>query len=99
MVSVSENFPAYLMYRTKPFPATLFCLIITGEAEHVIAFYFPRGASRSQKHKSAFLLRICFDSLTTRDAKVAEFANNVGLDEVAHDEPPHLDLHCLPRSH
>ena len=37
------------------------------------------------------------DSLSTR-AKIAEFANSVDLDEVAHDEPPHLDLHCLPSS-
>ena len=27
-----------------------------------------------------------------------EFVNSVDLDEVAHDEPPHLDLHCLPSS-
>ena len=26
---------------------------------------------------------------------MAEFANSVDLDEVAHDEPPHLDFHCL----
>ena len=25
-------------------------------------------------------------------------ANSVELDEVAHDEPPHLDLYCLPAS-
>ena len=30
--------------------------------------------------------------------KTAEFANSVDLDEVAHNEPPHLDLHCLPSS-
>ena len=30
--------------------------------------------------------------------KIAEFANSVDLDEVAHNEPPHLDLHCLPCS-
>ena len=24
--------------------------------------------------------------------KIAEFANSVDLDEVAHNEPPHLDL-------
>ena len=29
---------------------------------------------------------------------MAEFANTVDLDEVAHDEPPHLDLQCLPSS-
>ena len=28
--------------------------------------------------------------------KIAEFANSVDLDEVVHDEPPHLDLYCLP---
>ena len=27
---------------------------------------------------------------------MAEFANSIDLDEVAHHEPPHLDLHCLP---
>ena len=26
------------------------------------------------------------------------FANSIDLDEVAHDEPPHIDLHCLPSS-
>ena len=30
--------------------------------------------------------------------KTVEFANSIDLDEVAHDEPPHLDLHCLPSS-
>ena len=30
--------------------------------------------------------------------KIAEFANSLDLDEVAHDEPPHLHLHCLPSS-
>ena len=29
---------------------------------------------------------------------MAEFANSVDLDEVAHNGPPHLDLHCLPCS-
>ena len=29
---------------------------------------------------------------------MAEFANSVDLDEVAHDEPPHQDLHYLPSS-
>ena len=29
---------------------------------------------------------------------LTEFANSVDLDEVAHHEPPHLALHCLPTS-
>ena len=38
------------------------------------------------------------NSLSEPETKLAEFANSVDLDEVAHDEPPHLDLHCLPSS-
>ena len=30
--------------------------------------------------------------------KIAKFTNSVDLDEVAHNEPPHLDLYCLPSS-
>ena len=29
---------------------------------------------------------------------MAEFANSVDLDKVAQNEPPHLDIHCLPSS-
>ena len=32
------------------------------------------------------------------NTKTAEVANTVDLDEVAHDEPPHLELHYLPSS-
>ena len=38
-----------------------------------------------------------FNSLVP-ETKIAEFANSVDLDEVAHNEPPHLDLHYLPLS-
>ena len=31
--------------------------------------------------------------------KIAEFAVSVDLDKVAQNEPPHLDLQCLPSSH
>ena len=27
--------------------------------------------------------------------KIANFANSIDPDEAAHNEPPHLDLHCL----
>ena len=32
------------------------------------------------------------------ETKIVELVNSVNLEEVAHDEPPHLDLHCLPSS-
>ena len=37
-------------------------------------------------------------TLQVPEMKKAEFANSVDLDEVAHNEPPHLDLYCLPSS-
>ena len=33
--------------------------------------------------------------LTAADRKVAELANSVDFDKVAHHEPPYLLLHCL----
>ena len=38
------------------------------------------------------------NSLSTREIKLAELANSVDFDEVAHNDPPHTDLHCLPSS-
>ena len=35
------------------------------------------------------------NSLSTRE-KIGEFAYSVDLGEVAHNEPPHPDQHCLP---
>ena len=32
------------------------------------------------------------------EVRIVEFASSVDLAEVAQDEPPHLDLHCLPSS-
>ena len=37
-------------------------------------------------------------TLKLPETKVAKFANSVDLDEAAHNEPPHLDLCCLPSS-
>ena len=28
--------------------------------------------------------------------RMVEFANNVDSDKAAHNEPPHLNLHCFP---
>ena len=38
---------------------------------------------------------ICKLTLLVPETKIAEFANCIDLDEVAHNEPPLLDLHCL----
>ena len=34
-------------------------------------------------------------TLSVPKRKIAEFANSIDFDEMAHNEPPHLDLHCL----
>ena len=38
----------------------------------------------------------CIVIFQTLEMKIDKFANSVDPDEVAHHEPPHLDLHCLP---
>ena len=37
-------------------------------------------------------------TLEVPETKKSEFTNSVDLDEVAPNEPPHLELHCLPSS-
>ena len=37
-------------------------------------------------------------TLQVPETKIAELPNRIDLDEVAHYEPPHLDLHCLTSS-
>ena len=37
-------------------------------------------------------------TLLVPETKIAEFQNSVDLGEVAHNDPPHLDLHCLSSS-
>ena len=49
-------------------------------------------------HNIETVLQNLFFKHQRRKSKIAEFANNVGLDEVAHYEPPHLDPHCLSSS-
>ena len=41
---------------------------------------------------------LTFNSVSSSEMKIDEFANSVDLDEVAHNEPPHLYLHCLHSS-
>ena len=43
-------------------------------------------------------LEVVHLTLLLPETQIAEFANSVDLDEVAHHEPSHLDLHCLPSS-
>ena len=39
-----------------------------------------------------------FQPLKRQKMKMVESANSVDPDEVAHNEPPYLVLHCLPSS-
>ena len=44
------------------------------------------------------LKKISYLTLEEPETKISEFANSVDLDEVAHNEQPHPDLHCLSSS-
>ena len=35
-------------------------------------------------------------TLQVPETKIAEFANSTDLDQVSLNEPPHLDVYCLP---
>ena len=37
----------------------------------------------------------CFNTLGASDKNSRNSANSVALEKVAHNEPPHLDLHCF----
>ena len=55
------------------------------------------------KHVSSNVIKIYFNLiyllvLYLPETEIAEFANSTDLDEVAHNEPPHPDLLCLPSS-
>ena len=45
--------------------------------------------------KSEFPYTSLSGQCTVLETKIAELANSVDLDEVAHNEPPHLELYCL----
>ena len=46
----------------------------------------------------SFVISYCLLTLSVPETKTAEFANSVDLNEVAHNEPSHLDLYCLSSS-
>ena len=42
-----------------------------------------------------FTCKQCIFNTSSTKSDIAEFANSVDPDEVAHHEPPHVDLYCL----
>ena len=67
---------------------------------HKVLFFLANAVGR-------FPLSLCFCIITDKmgwqnslvpKTQITEFANSVDLDELAYNEPPHLDLHCLTSS-
>ena len=58
------------------------------------------SSKNKSKQLKCRLLQFLFGAFTPEvpEKQIAKFANSVDLDEVAHNEPPHLDPHCLPTS-
>ena len=63
-----------------------------GKCLHCIDFNFCINYRNMLTRKKSELMN---STLKIR-SKVTEFANSIDPDEVAHNEPPHLDLDCLP---
>ena len=64
-----------------------------GVERHVLFFCSYTNDERFERRQKAKAL-----ALSAPETKTAEFANSVDLDEVAPNEPSHLDLHSLPSS-
>ena len=58
---------------------------------HIVTLVWIRNKKYKRFYQENKLI-----ALKAPKAKLVGFANSVDLDEVAHNEPPHLDLHCLP---
>ena len=61
-------------------------------------FFIIPFQKKMQCGRTYFEYHMLKDMSLSTETKITEFANSVDLDEVAHDEAPHLDLHCLPSS-
>ena len=64
------------------------------------SFWHIKGQGKSYGNEKVIIEFFSIEMfvLTLLEVKIAKFANRVDLDEVALNEPPHLDLHCLPSS-
>ena len=51
---------------------------------------FVRSLARQSESNLSLIVRIKVQKTT-----IVEFANSVDLDEAAHNEPPHLEIHFL----
>ena len=49
-----------------------------------------------QNYYPAWLFAKSYITLLAQQTKTCTFANRIDPDEMAHNEPSHLDLHCLP---
>ena len=66
----------------------------------MIKYTFParekkkKKKKKKKKHCEVYAVPVTL-TLSVPETKSAGFANSVVLDEVAHHESPHLDIHCL----
>ena len=71
-----------------------YCLYLIPRQHVISPFFSPVVLSILNIWVSPFLVL----TLLVPETKIAEFANSVDLDEVAYNEPPHLNKHGLPSS-
>ena len=86
----------FFSYMYNDFPSTF-------SRRPILRAFSPRGTDRNSLDLFPFvkwreIVEVYPFTLTLSlpERKIAEFANSVDLDEVAHNEPPHQELRCLP---
>ena len=71
--------------------------------QNVLLEQTPQSSIEAKRKKTFYALSKCnrktwMLTLSVLEVQIAEFASSVDLDEMAHNEPCHLDIHCLPCS-
>ena len=87
----ADQWPSWQIFLSTPYTHERYLYSLPIESHKIINFTFGTigkfifGVPANRKKRTTAM-------------KIAELANRVDLDEVAHFEPPHLDLNCLPSS-
>ena len=80
------------------YPVSKHGKLVSQHFQNILSFLIPASCLNRKDVGRAHISAAFRNFESTPETKIDEFANNVGLDEVAQNEAPHQDLHCLPSS-
>ena len=84
------NSSAHLCPNSTLWPPTLYCYKMVCFHDRLYDSFFVKWPKCSEIET--------IEPIKAPNTTIAEFANTIGPEEMAHNEPSHLDLPCLPYS-